>query len=69
MGGRNTHHHGHRAVLLQLDHHNYYLGENALTFITENPAFLHGLRLVVVAVVFLGAVAPGATAVFFFPIR
>ena len=49
--------------------YNYYLGENALTFITENPAFLHGLRLVVVAVVFLGAVAPGATAVFFFPIR
>ncbi|MBX3684795.1 MAG: alanine:cation symporter family protein [Rhodocyclaceae bacterium] len=46
--------------------YNYYLGENALTFITENPAFLHGLRLVVVAVVFLGAVAPGATAVFFF---
>lgn len=46
--------------------YNYYLGENALTFITSNKYLLHALRLSVVAVVFLGAVAPGATAIFFF---
>ncbi len=46
--------------------YNYYLGENALTFITEKPVALLVLRLVVIALVFLGATAPGATAVFFF---
>ncbi|MGF1594045.1 MAG: alanine/glycine:cation symporter family protein [Kiloniellaceae bacterium] len=46
--------------------YNYYLGENALTVITENPMALHVLRVVVMGIVFLGAVAPGATAVFFF---
>lgn len=46
--------------------YNYYLGENALTFMTENSMAVHGLRLVVVGIVFLGAVAPGATAVFLF---
>jgi AGCS family alanine or glycine:cation symporter len=46
--------------------YNYYLGENALSFITRHPLSLHALRLVIVGIVFLGAVAPGATAVFFF---
>lgn len=46
--------------------YNYYLGENALTTITENPMALHVLRVVIMGIVFLGAVAPGATAVFFF---
>ena len=46
--------------------YNYYLGENALTFMTENKLSVHALRLIVVGIVFLGAVAPGATAVFFF---
>jgi AGCS family alanine or glycine:cation symporter len=46
--------------------YNYYLGENAMSVMTTKPLALHGLRLVVVGIVFLGAVAPGATAVFFF---
>ncbi len=46
--------------------YNYYLGENALTVITENPMALHGLRVVVIALVFMGATAPAATSVFFF---
>ena len=46
--------------------YNYYLGENALSVMTTHPVAVHGLRLVVVAIVFIGAVAPGATAVFFF---
>ncbi|MFN3613764.1 MAG: alanine/glycine:cation symporter family protein [Rubrimonas sp.] len=46
--------------------YNYYLGENALTVMTESPLSVHGLRIVVMAIVFLGATAPGATAVFFF---
>ena len=46
--------------------YNYYLGENALTFITEHAAAKNGLRVVVIALVFLGATAPGATSVFFF---
>jgi AGCS family alanine or glycine:cation symporter len=33
---------------------------------TTHTLSLHALRLVVVAIVFIGAVAPGATAVFFF---
>ncbi len=46
--------------------YNYYLGENALTVMTQNPAALHILRVAVIGVLFLGAVAPGATAVFSF---
>jgi AGCS family alanine or glycine:cation symporter len=46
--------------------YNYYLGENALTIMTESPMALHVLRVVIMGIVFLGAVAPGATAVFFF---
>ena len=46
--------------------YNYYLGENALTVITENPMAVQVLRVVVIAIVFIGATAPGATAVFFF---
>ncbi len=46
--------------------YNYYLGENALTLFTENPLPLNILRVVVIALVFIGATAPGATAVFFF---
>lgn len=46
--------------------YNYYLGENALTVITENPIAINVLRVIVMAIVFIGAVAPGATAVFFF---
>ncbi len=44
----------------------YYLSENALTMITENPMAVQVLRVVVIAIVFIGATAPGATAVFFF---
>ena len=46
--------------------YNYYLGENALTFMTENPMAVLVLRLAIMGIVFLGAVAPGATAVFSF---
>ncbi|MBB4005168.1 alanine/glycine:cation symporter family protein [Aurantimonas endophytica] len=46
--------------------YNYYLGEVALGVMTKHPASLHVLRIAIVGVVFLGATAPGATAVFFF---
>lgn len=46
--------------------YNYYLGENAVTFMTNNLASLHILKLVIIGIVFLGAVAPNATSVFFF---
>ncbi len=46
--------------------YNYYLGENALSYFSENPTLIHLLKLAIVAVVFLGATAPAATAVFFF---
>jgi len=46
--------------------YNYYLGENAMSIMTTHPLAVHGLRLVVVGIVFVGAVAPAATAVFFF---
>jgi AGCS family alanine or glycine:cation symporter len=46
--------------------YNYYLGENALTFMSKSKVAVHVLRIVVIGMVFLGAVAPGATAVFFF---
>ena len=45
---------------------NYYLGENALSVFTDKPIALHVLRFAIVGIVFLGAVAPGATAVFVF---
>ncbi len=46
--------------------YNYYLGENALTVITKNTAAIPILRVVIIGIVFLGATAPNATAVFFF---
>jgi AGCS family alanine or glycine:cation symporter len=46
--------------------YNYYLGETALRVMTSNPLSLHALRIAIIAVVFLGATAPAATAVFFF---
>jgi AGCS family alanine or glycine:cation symporter len=46
--------------------YNYYLGENALSFLTENPMASHVLRIVVMGLVFLGASAPAATSGFFF---
>ncbi|ASJ71261.1 alanine/glycine:cation symporter family protein [Granulosicoccus antarcticus] len=46
--------------------YNYYLGENAMTVITKNPMAINVLRLVIIGIVFLGATAPDATAVFFF---
>ncbi len=46
--------------------YNYYLGENALTVFTESHTARHVLRVLIILLVFLGASAPGATAVFFF---
>ena len=46
--------------------YNYYLGENAVAVMTGHPLSLHVLRVAVMGIVFLGATAPGATAVFFF---
>lgn len=46
--------------------YNYYLGENALSFLTDNPMAIQVLRVAIMGIVFLGAVAPGATAVFSF---
>jgi len=46
--------------------YNYYLGENALTVMTRSTAALHGFKIALVGIVFLGAVAPAATSVFFF---
>ncbi len=46
--------------------YNYYLGENALTFMSKSKAAVHALRIAVIAMVFIGAVAPAATSVFFF---
>lgn len=46
--------------------YNYYLGENALTVMTENPLAVYGLRAIVIAIIFVGAAAPAATSVFFF---
>ena len=46
--------------------YNYYLGENALTFMSQRKGAVHALRIAVIAIVFLGATAPAATAVFFF---
>jgi AGCS family alanine or glycine:cation symporter len=46
--------------------YNYYLGETALAELTTNPMSVHVLRMAVVAIVLIGASAPGATSVFFF---
>jgi AGCS family alanine or glycine:cation symporter len=46
--------------------YNYFLGETALGELTKSPMSVHGLRVAVVAIVLLGASAPGATSVFFF---
>ncbi len=46
--------------------YNYYLGETALAELSGHAAAIHALRIAVIGVVFLGASAPGATAVFFF---
>jgi len=46
--------------------YNYYLGENAMTVLTKSPLGIQGLRIAIIAIVFLGATAPAATAVFFF---
>lgn len=46
--------------------YNYYLGETALSVMTTHPVAVHILRIAVVAMAFLGAIAPGATSVFFF---
>jgi len=46
--------------------YNYYLGENAITVLTKTPAATFVLKIVVVGIVFVGAVAPNATSVFFF---
>ena len=46
--------------------YNYYLGENALAVMTKSKAATMGLRAVILGIIFLGAVAPDATSVFFF---
>jgi alanine or glycine:cation symporter, AGCS family len=46
--------------------YNYYLGENAMTVMTKSKAALHAFKIALVSIVFLGAVAPAATSVFFF---
>jgi AGCS family alanine or glycine:cation symporter len=46
--------------------YNYYLGENALSVFTESDISRHILRIAIIALVLLGASAPGATSVFFF---
>ncbi|ANT61617.1 sodium:alanine symporter [Salipiger sp. CCB-MM3] len=46
--------------------YNYYLGENALSVLSKHPVSLVLFRLAIMGIVFVGAVAPGATAVFFF---
>ena len=46
--------------------YNYYLGENALTVFSKSKIALMAFKVVLIGVTFLGAVAPGATAVFFF---
>ncbi|MDV7141245.1 alanine/glycine:cation symporter family protein [Tropicimonas sp. TH_r6] len=46
--------------------YNYYLGENALSFLTKNQMAIPALRIAIIGIVFLGATAPAATSVFFF---
>ncbi|TFL20166.1 alanine/glycine:cation symporter family protein [Jannaschia formosa] len=46
--------------------YNYYLGENALSVLTDRKIAVQVLRLAIMGIVFLGAVAPNAMAVFSF---
>lgn len=46
--------------------YNYYLGENALSVMTDSPMSRNIFRAIIIGIVFLGATAPGATSVFFF---
>ncbi|MCC4246512.1 alanine/glycine:cation symporter family protein [Stappia indica] len=46
--------------------YNVYLGENALAAMTDSKTALNGLRVLILGLVFMGAAAPSATAVFFF---
>ncbi|RPE67226.1 AGCS family alanine or glycine:cation symporter [Pacificibacter maritimus] len=46
--------------------YNTYLGENAMAAITKSKEAIIGLRVAILGIVFLGAVAPNATSVFFF---
>lgn len=46
--------------------YNYYLGETALRELTASRIATHILRWAVIGIVLVGAIAPGATAVFFF---
>ncbi len=48
--------------------YNYYMGENGVTFLAGNKSKLPvlALRIAVVVILFVGAVAPGATSVFSF---
>jgi len=46
--------------------YNVYLGENAMAAITKSKNAILGLRVAIIAIVFIGAAAPGATSVFFF---
>ncbi|WP_284162937.1 alanine/glycine:cation symporter family protein [Frigidibacter sp. SD6-1] len=46
--------------------YNVYLGENALAVVTRSKEAVLVLRAVILGLVFLGAVAPNATSVFFF---
>lgn len=46
--------------------YNYYLGENALSFLTSKPVAINVLRVCVMGLVLIGATAPAATSVFFF---
>lgn len=46
--------------------YNYYLGETALTVFTEAGISRQVLRILIIALVFLGSSAPEATSVFFF---
>ena len=46
--------------------YNYYLGENAVRTITQNGVGIQILRIAIIAIILLGAIAPQATAVFFF---
>jgi alanine or glycine:cation symporter, AGCS family len=36
---------------------NYYYGQSSVEFMTERPAVINGLRVIVVALVFLGSIA------------
>lgn len=46
--------------------YNYYLGETALQELTSSRLATHILRWAVIAIVLVGAIAPGAVDVFFF---